>query len=77
MNTLTRIERLSHDKAQLESRLGETIDALLDLARICDAVRYSAGLGKGQLERVEKARTIAAKADAALAEIRQLKKEAT
>lgn len=59
-------KNLSADKIKLEARLGETIGAVLDLARMCEAVRYSAGLGKHQWERVEKARAIAAKADEAL-----------
>jgi len=63
---LRRIEELSTSKIKLEDRLGETIGAVLDLARICEAVRHSSGLEKHQWERIEKARAIAAKADEAL-----------
>lgn len=70
MDTLTRIARLAGDKTVLELRLGETIGSILDLARMCEAVRYTSGLGRSQWERVEKARAVAAKADEALRAIR-------
>ncbi len=72
---LEAIDRLSGDKATLQLRLGEAIGAILDLSRICEAVRLESRLNKFQWERVERARAIAAKADAALAESRQTKKE--
>lgn len=70
MDTLTRIDRLTADKTTLELRLGDTTGAILDLARMLEAVRYSSGLGKKQWERVEKARAVAAKADETLRAIR-------
>jgi len=33
-------------------------EAVLDLTRICEAVRFTAGLGKGQMERVERAKAL-------------------
>ena len=48
---IERIEKLAGDKAQLRARLGDVI-------RICEAVRYTAGLGKGQVERLERAKAI-------------------
>lgn len=51
MTTLDRIEQLSCDRTKLLLRLK-------DLTRICDAVRYTAGLGKGQLERIEAAKKL-------------------
>lgn len=70
MDTLARIDRLAGDKTALELRLGEAIGSILDLARMCEAVRYTSGLGKNQWDRVEKARAVAAKADEALRSIR-------
>lgn len=66
MDTLDRITKLSHQRTVLDMRLCEAVSAITDLARLCEAVRYTSGLGKGQWERVEKARAIAAKAQAAL-----------
>ena len=66
MDTLDRISALSADKTLATMRLGEAVNAINDLARICEAVRLSAGLGKGQWERVIKARAVAAKCEFAL-----------
>ena len=44
---------------RLEDREVELVAALKDVCRICEAVRYTAGLGKHQWERVEKARALA------------------
>lgn len=46
-----RIEKLSGDKAKLRARLGDAISIL-------EAVRLAAGLGKGQAERLEKAKAV-------------------
>lgn len=70
MDTLERIGQLAGDKTTLELRLGDAIGSIQELARICEAVRYTAGLGKSQWDRVEKARAVAAKADEALQAIR-------
>lgn len=44
---------------QLETRVDELSAAVMDLVRICEAVRYTSGLGRHQWERVEKARALA------------------
>lgn len=41
----------------------EMLDALRDATRILNAVRYSAGLGKNQLERLTRAMAVIAKAE--------------
>lgn len=43
---------------QLEAAILELSDAVANLGRICEAVRYTAGLGKGQLERVKHAQSL-------------------
>lgn len=42
----------------------ELADAIDDLARMLEAVRYTTGLGAKQMERINKAKAIAAKARA-------------
>lgn len=49
--------------ARLAAAAPELLEALRDTARILDAVRYSAGLGKNQLERLAKAKAAIAKAE--------------
>ena len=46
----------------------ELLDSLRDVTRIVEAMRYTAGLGKGQKERLEKARAVIAKATGKAAE---------
>lgn len=53
-------------KMERGSDAPDLLDPLKDLIRIAEAVRYTAGLGKGQLERVEKAKVAAAEAEVAL-----------
>ena len=48
---MQRIEALAETNARLLVRLQ-------DVTRICDAVRYTAGLGKHQQERVESAKAL-------------------
>ena len=48
--------------ARLIAAAPEVCDALADCLRMLEAVRYSAGLGKGQMERVAKAKAALAKA---------------
>lgn len=55
------------DLSIMDKHLCKAVRAIEDLARICDAVRYTAGLGKKQMERVEKARVIADEAEQFLA----------
>lgn len=38
------------------------LDSLQEVVRICEAVRYTTGLGKNQLERVERAKAAIAEA---------------
>jgi hypothetical protein len=40
----------------------ELLESLESVIRICEAMRFSTGLGKGQLERIETARGVIAKA---------------
>ena len=40
----------------------QLLESLSDVIRICDAIRYTAGLGRNQLERIQKARAAIAKA---------------
>lgn len=56
-------------RAILDRHLCEAVRALVDVARICEAVRYTSGLSRNQWERVEKARKVAADADQFLAAI--------
>ena len=51
--------------ARLIAAAPEMVEALKDLARLCEAVRYSVGLGKSQLDRIEKAKSIIAKVESA------------
>lgn len=53
------MDRRGHVIEQLEAREAELSAALKDICRICEAVRYTAGLGRHQWERVEKARALA------------------
>jgi hypothetical protein len=55
------------ERTKLQLRLGDTIHAINDLARMLEAVRYQSGLGKSQWQRVERARKVAAEAGELLA----------
>lgn len=57
--------------SEMDGHLCKTVRAIEDLARICDAVRHTAGLGKKQMERVEKARVIADEAEQFLVRLGQ------
>lgn len=48
--------------ARLIAAAPELLEALRGLARFCDAVRVQVGMGKHQIERLEKARAAIAKA---------------
>lgn len=52
--------------AEQREALSELLAATKDLARILEAVRMSAGLGKGQVERIAKAKMIMLKAEGML-----------
>lgn len=52
--------------AEQREVLSELLIAAKDMARILDAVRMSAGLGKGQVERITKAKAIMLKAEGML-----------
>jgi len=54
---------------EMDGHLCKATVAILDLARMLEAVRYTTGLGKNQMERVERARKIAAEADQFLASL--------
>jgi hypothetical protein len=60
---------MSDRLALMDKHLCEAIRSISDLARMLEAVRYTAGLGKNQWERVERARKVAADADQFLASI--------
>jgi len=51
-------------KMERPAETSEVLGSLKDLIRITEAVRYSAGLGKTQMERVERAKEVAARAEA-------------
>ena len=51
--------------ARLIAAAPDLLEALQDITRICEAVRFPVGLGKGQLARIEKARAVIAKATGA------------
>ena len=70
MNTLDRIEKLAGDRTTLQLRLGETILAINEIARICEALQPETGLGKHQWDRVVKARSVAKDAELALEKVR-------
>lgn len=53
--------------SKMDGHLCASIRAITDLARMLEAVRYTAGLGKHQWDRVERARKVAAEADQFLA----------
>lgn len=42
-----------------DAKINGLCAAVLDLARICEAVRFTTGLGKGQMERIERAKALA------------------
>jgi len=44
-----------------ENNAADLLTSLKDVTRILDVVRYTAGLGKGQLERLERAKAVIAK----------------
>lgn len=44
----------------MEGAILELSDAVANLGRICEAVRFTAGLGKGQMERVTHAQSLIA-----------------
>lgn len=52
----------SIDDAKLIAAAPELLEALEDVTRILEAMRYTAGLGKNQLQRLEQARAAIAKA---------------
>ena len=70
-DSVDRIYDLTYERTKLELRLGDTIRAINDLARMLEAVRYTSGLGKKQMERVEKARAVADEAEQLLVTIQQ------
>lgn len=49
--------------ARLIAAAPEMLDSLKDCVRMLEAVRYTAGLGKHQMERVERAKAAIAKAE--------------
>lgn len=55
----TEMDRRGRVIEQMEAREVDLVAALKDICRICEAVRYTAGLGRHQWERVEKARALA------------------
>lgn len=55
---MQRVEALAYDRSALLLRLK-------DMTRICEAVRYTSGLGKHQWERVEAAKKLIAEIEAA------------
>lgn len=59
-----RREALADDRAVLAVHLEWAIAAIRDVTRICEAVRYTNGLGQGQWDRVTEARSVADKAEA-------------
>lgn len=61
--------------AKMDGHLCASLRAIADLARMLEAVRYTAGLGKGQWERVERARKVAADAEQFLAALSTTKRE--
>lgn len=66
-DSVDRIYDLTYDRTRIQLRLGDTISAINDLARMLEAVRYQSGLSKSQWERVERARRVAVEADQLLA----------
>lgn len=70
-DSVDRIFDLTYERTRLQLRLGDTIRAINDLARICEALRYTSGLGKRQMERVEKALAVADEAEQLLVSIEQ------
>jgi len=70
-DSVDRIYDLTYERTKLELRLGDTIRAINDLARMLEAVRYTSGLGKKQMERVEKARAVADEAEQLFVAIQQ------
>lgn len=54
---------------QMDAHLCAAVRSITDLARMLEAVRLTAGLGKNQWDRVERARKVAADADQFLASI--------
>lgn len=48
--------------------LAELLVAAKDMARMLEAVRFSAGLGKGQIDRLTKAKALIAKVDGVLSQ---------
>ena len=61
--------------SEMDSHLCACVRAITDLARMLEAVRYTAGLGKHQWDRVERACKVAAEAEQFLASY-QTRKEA-
>lgn len=58
----------------MDGHLCAAIRSISDLARMLDAVRYTAGLSKGQAERIKRAREIAAEAESFLSSVSEGKK---
>ncbi len=49
---------------QMKREIGQLQESLSDLLRICDAVRFSVGFGKNQMERINKAKALLPKTPA-------------
>lgn len=43
----------------------DMLRSLKDIVRICEAIRYTVGLGKGQLDRIDRAKAIIKRAEEA------------
>lgn len=53
----------SYNNSRLIVAAPELLVSLKSVTRICEAMRYTAGLGKTQMERIEKAKAVIAKAE--------------
>lgn len=59
---LAKIEELSAAKTRSDMTARKLIDAVNDLARMLEAVRYTSGLGQSQVDRIDKAKATAREA---------------